>query len=348
MAHRSGMIDAAGGVADILATTGYTNIDDVPIDIMRSMAERNGMIDRAGSVAEILATTGYTNIDDVPIDIMRPMAERNGMIDAAGGVADILATTGYTNIDDVPIDIMRPMASRNGMIDRAGSVAEILAATGATDINAVSISVMRPMAEQKGRIDAAGGKKDILAAFNCTNINDISIDVLVLLCAVGGVNPMMELLGVNSLVGVDMSRLEEQTTFWTNFKDLEAYKEENNGDVCVPSIYAENQVLATWVMNSRALKRQGSPRMTPRREALLNSIGFVWSAQDAAWEEMFNQLAKYKAGCGDTNVIQTAGTLGKWVHNQRSRLGKKRTMPQNNSEKINQRINKLDSLGFVW
>ena len=159
---------------------------------------------------------------------------------------------------------------------------------------------------------------------------------------------MMELLGVDSLVGVDMSRLEEQTTFWTNLKDLEKYKNENDGDVCVPQNYAKNQVLATWVKNMRTLKRQGSPRMTPRRVALLNSIGFVWSAVDAAWEEMLNQLAKYKEDNGDTNVDQRSGTLGSWVNNQRSRLGKKRTMRQNNSEKINQRINKLDNLGFEW
>ena len=63
---------------------------------------------------------------------------------------------------------------------------------------------------------------------------------------------------------------------------------------------------------------------------------------------MFNQLAKYKADHGHTKVKQTAGTLGKWVKNQRDRLGKKRTMRQNNSESINQRINKLDSLGFEW
>ena len=80
----------------------------------------------------------------------------------------------------------------------------------------------------------------------------------------------------------------------------------------------------------------------------MNSISFVWSAVDAAWEEMFNQLAKYKADLGDTNVPQSAGTLGSWVNNQRMRLGKKRTMRQNNSEKINQRINKLDNLGFEW
>ena len=76
---------------------------------------------------------------------------------------------------------------------------------------------------------------------------------------------------------------------------------------------------------------------------MLNSIGFVWNTYDAEWEEMFNQLVKYKADHGHTKVPQ-----GKWVKNQRDRLGKKRTMRQNNSEKINQRINKLDSLGFEW
>ena len=223
----------------------------------------------------------------------------------------------------------------------------ILAATGLTDIDAVPIDLMRPMAEQKGRIDKAGGKKDILAAFRCTNINDISIEVLVLLCTVGGVNPMKELLGVDSLVGVANSLLEEQTTFWTNLKDLEVYKEEN-GNVCVPQNNAKNKKLAKWVNNVRQLKQSKSSRLTKRREELLNKIGFVWNTLDAAWEEMFNQLVKYKADHGDTIVPSTAGTLGKWVSNQRVRLGKKRKMPQNNSEKINQRIYKLNNLGFKW
>jgi hypothetical protein len=204
------------------------------------------------------------------------------------------------------------------------------------------------MAERNGRIDAAGGKKDILAAFCCTNIDDIQNDVLVLLCAVGGVNHMKDLLGVDSLVRVDIGRLEEQTTFWTNLKDLEAYKDENDGDVCVPRTYAKNQTLSHWVMNMRALKKTNSPRLTPRRKALLNSIGFVWSAQDAEWEEMFNKLVKHKAKHGVTNVPRSAGALGLWIKNQRARLGNQRATPQNNSEKTNQRIQKLDSIGFVW
>jgi hypothetical protein len=215
------------------------------------------------------------------------------------------------------------------------------------NIDDVPIADITSMAERQGRINAAGGKEDILAAFRCTNINDIRNDVLVLLCAVGGVNPMKDLLGVDSLFGVDIGLLEEQTTFWTNLKDLEAYKDENDGDVCVPQNYAKNQPLANWVMNIRALKQTNSPRLTPRREALLNSIGFVWSVQDAEWEEMFNKLVKHKAKHGVAYVPQSAGTLGLWVKNQRARLGNKRNMPQNN-EKTNQRIQKLDSIGFVW
>jgi hypothetical protein len=318
-------------------------------EMRRLMAQRQGMINAAGGEEKVLAATGYTNIDDVPIAVITSMAQRQGMIARAGGGEKILATTGATDIDDVPIDMMRPMAQRQGVIDRAGGKEKVLAAFPEYDnIDDVPIANITSMAERNGRIVAAGGKKDILAAFRCTNINDIQNDVLVLLCAVGGVNHMKDLLGVDSLVGVDIGRLEEQTTFWTNLKDLEAYKDENDGDVCVPTTYAKNQPLANWVMNIRALKQTNSPRLTPRREALLNSIGFVWSVQDAEWEEMFNKLVKHKAKHGVTNVPRSAGTLGLWVKNQRARLGNKRNMPQNNSEKTNQRIQKLDSIGFVW
>ena len=130
---------------------------------------------------------------------------------------------------------------------------------------------------------------------------------------------------------------------------------EHDGNVCVPQKYKSNQQLATWVMNLRALKvdkdkKKGtsSHGLTDRREALLNSIGFVWSAHDAMWEEQFNKLVKFKATNGHTNVRHRAGKLGHWVSYQKSQYGKKRVMPQKNSEKVNQRINKLDSLEFNW
>jgi hypothetical protein len=87
---------------------------------------------------------------------------------------------------------------------------------------------------------------------------------------------------------------------------------------------------------------------------LLNSIGFVWNAHDAAWEERFNELVKFRANNGHTNVPQPikkgprdTDQLGTWVRTQRNTLGKKLSMP-NNTEKENQRIEKLNNLDFNW
>lgn len=74
--------------------------------------------------------------------------------------------------------------------------------------------------------------------------------------------------------------------------------------------------------------------MTDRRKELLNSIGFIWNLQDAAWEEKLNKHVKYKDGI-----------LGGWANNQQKNLGKKHRMTQkSNTEKINQRIKKLNML----
>jgi len=185
-------------------------------------------------------------------------------------------------------------------------------------------------------------------------IENISDDILSLLCSVDGVDIMLESLGVDSLVDVDISLMEEQTTFWLHFKELEAFKAKH-GNVCVPQTYASNQPLANWVMHIRASKvdkdkkRTSGRALSDRREESLNSIGFVWSVYDAAWEEKFNELVEYKSKHGHTNVPDRAGKLGCWVSSQRTYLGKKRKMTKNsNIEKMNRRIDKLDKLGFVW
>ena len=60
-----GLRAKAGGGKAILAATGLTDINAVPIETVRSMAHRYGMIDRAGGVDEILASTGATDINAV-------------------------------------------------------------------------------------------------------------------------------------------------------------------------------------------------------------------------------------------------------------------------------------------
>jgi hypothetical protein len=260
------------------------------------------MIHRAGGEEKVLAAFPvYDNIDNVPIQDITSLAQRQGMIDAAGGEEKVLAAFPvYDNIDDVPIQDITSMAQRQGMIDRAGGRVKVLAAFTAYDnIDDVPIQDITSLAQRQGMIDRAGGKEKVLAAFPGMEIEKIPINTLKLCCAVGGVNKMKASLGVDSLVGISIDRLEEQTTFWKLFNELVAF-EEANGHLCVPTTYEENQPLANWVRNIHLCNIS----LTDRRMKLLNSIGFVWNAHDAAWEERFNELVKFKAKNGHTNVPQ--------------------------------------------
>ena len=83
--------------------------------------------------------------------------------------------------------------------------------------------------------------------------------------------------------------------------------------------------------------------MTPERIEKLEAIGFVWDAQEAAWQEMYNRLVEYIDRKGDADVPQRYKKdpkLGTWVNNQRKayREGK---MPLD-------RIEKLEAIGFRW
>ena len=73
----------------------------------------------------------------------------------------------------------------------------------------------------------------------------------------------------------------------------------------------------------------------------LNALGFVWNPQDAAWEEMFEELNAYKeTHDGDCNVPTRwpeNPQLGSWVTKQRAK--------GNLSE---ERVQRLNALGFVW
>ena len=75
----------------------------------------------------------------------------------------------------------------------------------------------------------------------------------------------------------------------------------------------------------------------------LDSLGFVWDALEAYWQEMFTALVDYKEHYGNCNVPQSwkeNPKLGNWCNNQR-RAKKKGKLTQ-------ERIQQLESLGFVW
>lgn len=105
--------------------------------------------------------------------------------------------------------------------------------------------------------------------------------------------------------------------------------------------YPENPQLSGWVARQRDSykKRKLSQDQIDRLEAL----GFIWNMDDAEWEAMFHQLIAFKASNGHCNVRrekQNYESLGRWVVHQRDKY-RKETL-------LNDRIRKLQSIGFVW
>ena len=71
-------------------------------------------------------------------------------------------------------------------------------------------------------------------------------------------------------------------------------------------------------------------------------MGFIWDTLIENWESGFNALVTYKAREGHCRAPQThiegGFRLGAWVSRQR----------QNKTELLEDRISRLNELGFVW
>ena len=129
--------------------------------------------------------------------------------------------------------------------------------------------------------------------------------------------------------------------FWEEmFMELKKYKEKY-GDTLVPYIYARNPQLGIWVGTQRVQYKRN--QISDERINRLNEIGFVWDPNEAAWEEMFVELKKYKQKYGDTLVPQDYEDnpqLGSWVNKQRTQYKHKKLSVE--------RIRRLNDVGFVW
>jgi hypothetical protein len=147
------------------------------------------------------------------------------------------------------------------------------------------------------------------------------------------------------------------------FVRLAAYEAEH-GDCAVPTRWAEDPQLATWVDNQRMMKRnldhgKTNNGMTAARAAKLTALGFVWeSPLEVYWEAQLVRLAAYKAAHGHCNAPRDRGTglrdpakLGNWVNTQRK--GKKQldcgeTAKGHSCRMTVERAAKLEALGFEW
>ena len=138
----------------------------------------------------------------------------------------------------------------------------------------------------------------------------------------------------------------------TRLKELVQYREEH-GDCLVPHSFKSNPQLARWVKRQRrqyklAIEGRAST-MSQGRLATLNEIGFVWSSQEAAWQDKLNDLYRYSTVSGNCNVIanyKVNPQLAAWVKCQRRQYKLHRM--ERPSAMTPDRIIRLEKIGFEW
>lgn len=129
-------------------------------------------------------------------------------------------------------------------------------------------------------------------------------------------------------------------TWFERYGQLVAYYE-RFGTCEMPHRTAEDKRLATWVINQRVLRKEGS--LTEEKIELLNRIGFKWEPKAGGWRGKYLELLQYRELHGDCRVPQNRvenKSLAHWVSRQRY---------LRSQEKLSQtRILQLERLGFDW
>jgi superfamily II DNA or RNA helicase len=124
------------------------------------------------------------------------------------------------------------------------------------------------------------------------------------------------------------------------YSSLKAYRVEY-GDCLVPSDYKTKSGLSLGSWISTQIKNKA--KLSDDRLNKLNDIEVVWDRLTKIWEDNFSELLAYKESNDDCLVPQKYKTesgvkLGLWVTTLRS--NKKNLSPE--------RVQRLDSIGFVW
>jgi superfamily II DNA or RNA helicase/DNA-binding TFAR19-related protein (PDSD5 family) len=125
---------------------------------------------------------------------------------------------------------------------------------------------------------------------------------------------------------------EEGFTKLQKFKEIE-------GHCRVPGNYKLSDFsLAKWVYT----QRNNKDSLSPERFERLNSLGFSWDPLSEYWEEGFAMLQQFNEHNGHCRIPAGYKTnnfsLGSWVRSQR----------KNKDSLTPERLERLNSLGFVW
>jgi len=120
---------------------------------------------------------------------------------------------------------------------------------------------------------------------------------------------------------------------------LEYYEE--HGHANVPWQYNVTARLGKWATN----QRRNRPMLREDKIAKLDALNFTWDEADKEkanqkWQAMFQRLEEFKGKNGHLEVPRRSGKLSNWVERQRRQY--------TNNLLEQERIEKLESIGFVW
>ncbi len=123
------------------------------------------------------------------------------------------------------------------------------------------------------------------------------------------------------------------------FGELQAYKE-RYGHCTVPDNWPENPPLGTWVGYQRQRRKNGT--LSEEMIRRLDELGFVWDAREAAWEERFAELKRFRDERGHCDVPRSDyPILANWIFNLRQERKKGTVFSE-------ERVRRLDEIGFAW
>jgi len=155
-----------------------------------------------------------------------------------------------------------------------------------------------------------------------------------------------------SSVGSAIFRSNQLEQWSQRYQELVEFRSEFN-HCLVPLNWPRNPSLAHWVKRQRhqyRMKKEGKhSTMTPDRQQLLESLGFVWDSHAAGWEERWKELRDYRERHGHCKVPKKYPRnpqLSVWVKCQRRQF--KLFCEGRDSNMTKHRIEKLLSLGFIF
>ena len=133
------------------------------------------------------------------------------------------------------------------------------------------------------------------------------------------------------------SKTSRYQTWEERYSELCKYHTQH-GDCLVKKNMSDTK-LGRWVNFQREMNKKGD--LDHDKISRLDLIGFVWNSRQQKWMDRFEELKTYKKTNGHCNVPQSAGVLGDWVSRQRENYNKAGKLD-------NDRISRLESIGFVW